>query len=155
MNFFSRKDSPTYKFYNPSVAARQFGLGQMPIGVHFVARVKFREPVSRGFVYNRLCNLTPDSNTIDLSTWLVVPFSTQQFKLCWAEWKQHLFCATPVVYCNQLDPAHADPNAEVTKLSRPIPHFYFLCHRAFITIFSSMRRLIAECPQCTAGVAGR
>nr|TKW28650.1 hypothetical protein SEVIR_3G342600v2 [Setaria viridis] len=56
--------------------------------------------------------LIPDSSTIDLNNWLVAPFSTQQFKLWWAEWKQHLFCTAPAVYCNQLDPTHVDPNAE-------------------------------------------
>src|SRR5688572_29378328 len=130
-HFFSGKGSSTYEFYNPSVAARQFGLGQTLIGVYFVGRVKFRELPSTGLEYYRLCSLIPDSSTIDLNNWLVAPFSIQQFKLWWGEWKQHLFCASPAVYCNQLDLAHIDPNAEVTKPSRPISHLLLLISQGF------------------------
>ena len=41
VNFFSGKDAPTYEFYNPSVAAQQISLGQLPIRVYFAGRVKF------------------------------------------------------------------------------------------------------------------
>src|SRR5688572_7295952 len=40
-NFFSGKDAPTYEFYNPSVVAQQFGLGQMPIGIYFISHMQF------------------------------------------------------------------------------------------------------------------
>lgn len=63
------------------------------------------------------CNLAPDSSTIDLETWTVASFSTQQFKLWWTEWKQHLFCTAPGVCCNKLEPGFADLDAEVTSLS--------------------------------------
>nr|XP_034591633.1 uncharacterized protein LOC117853357 [Setaria viridis] len=53
-----------------------------------------------------------DSSTIDLADWIVAPFVVQQFKLWWAECKQHLFCASAAIYCNILDPNNIDPNAE-------------------------------------------
>nr|XP_034576805.1 uncharacterized protein LOC117840411 [Setaria viridis] len=110
-NFFSGKDSPTYEFYNPSVAARQFGLGQLLIRVYFAGRAKFRDALTKSLDYNRLCDLVPDSSTIDLNNWIVAPFAVKQFKLWWAEWKQHLFCVSPTTYCNDLDPDNIDPNA--------------------------------------------
>nr|TKW28118.1 hypothetical protein SEVIR_3G304600v2 [Setaria viridis] len=94
-NFFSGKDAPTYEFYNPSVVARQFGMGQLPIQAYFVGQAKFRDELTK-----------------DLNDWIVAPFAVQQFKLWWAEWKQYLFCASVSTYCNLLDPTNIDPNAE-------------------------------------------
>ena len=117
-NFFSGKDAPTYEFYNPSAAARQLGMGQLPIQVYFAGRAKFRDGLTTGLDYSRLRDRIPDSTTIDLNDWIVAPFAVQPFKLWWAEWKQYLFCNSPSAYCNLLDPTNIDPNAEVFFLSR-------------------------------------
>ncbi|RLN09941.1 hypothetical protein C2845_PM11G17080 [Panicum miliaceum] len=119
-NFFSGKDSPTYEFYNPSVAARQLGFGQLPIRVYFAGQAKFRDELTKSLDYNRLCNLVPDSSTIDLNNWTVASFAVQQFKLSWAEWKQYLFCKSSSTYYNILDPEKIDPSAAVCPFSQPI-----------------------------------
>ena len=79
------KDAPTYEFYNPSAAARQFGMGQLPTQAYFAGRAKFREELTKGLDYNRLRDRIPDSSTIDLNEWIVAPFAVQPFKLWWAE----------------------------------------------------------------------
>ncbi|RLM48734.1 hypothetical protein C2845_PMPSC004515 [Panicum miliaceum] len=116
-NFFSGKDSPTYEFYCPSAAARQLGFGQLPIRVYFAGQAKFRDGLTSSLDYSRLCDLVPDSSTIDLNGWSVASFATQQYKLWWAEWKQHLFCKSPSSYCNILDPENINPNAAVCPFS--------------------------------------
>ena len=39
INFTAGKDVPSYKFYNPSLAARQLGFGQVPPFLFFVGKV--------------------------------------------------------------------------------------------------------------------
>ncbi|XP_034586742.1 uncharacterized protein [Setaria viridis] len=77
------------------------------------------DELTKGLDYSRLCDKVPDSSTIDLNNWIVAPFAVQPFKSWWAEWKQHLFCASPVTYCNDLDPENIDPT--VASESRPPP----------------------------------
>ena len=125
----------------------------MPIYAYFAGRAKFRDELTKGLDYNRLRDQIPDSNTIDLTGWIVAPFAVQQFKLWWAEWKQYLFCASAAVYCNLLDPANIDPNAEV-------PLFFLADFHlpSFLHIYTDPYccfSLKAVLPQNTAGVAGR
>ena len=42
INFIAGKDTPSYEFYNPSVAARQSGFGQVPPFSFFASKVQFR-----------------------------------------------------------------------------------------------------------------
>src|SRR5688572_18331392 len=67
-NLFSGKDAPTYEFYNPSAAARQLGMGQLPIQVYFAGRVKFRDGLTTGLDYSRVRDRILDSNTTSLSS---------------------------------------------------------------------------------------
>ena len=92
-------------------------MGQLPIQVYFAGRIKFRDELTSGLDYSRLRDRILDSSTIDLNDWLVAPFAVQPFKLWWADWKQFLFCNSASAYCNLLDPANIDPNAEVLYLA--------------------------------------
>jgi len=46
INFTAGKDIPSYEFYNPSVAARQLGFGQVPPSLFFVGKVQLRGALS-------------------------------------------------------------------------------------------------------------
>ena len=46
INFTAGKDIPSYEFYNPSVAARQLGFGQVPPSLFVVGKVQLRGALS-------------------------------------------------------------------------------------------------------------
>jgi len=64
MNFANQlhscKDIPSFEFYNPSVAARQLGFGQVPPLLFFIGKVQFRGALNSALSYDRLKNLEPD-----------------------------------------------------------------------------------------------
>jgi hypothetical protein len=67
VNFsIGRSHQLTYEFYNPSVAACQFGFSQLPVRLFFADLVKPREIVNNSLEYDRLKDLMPDAETIDL-----------------------------------------------------------------------------------------
>ena len=68
-NFFGKDQLATYEFYSPSVAARQLGFGQLPIGLYFSDLIKPREVTPDPVHYRLLRNLIPTSATVDLDTW--------------------------------------------------------------------------------------
>jgi len=53
VNFTTGKDIYSYEFYNPSVAARQLGFGQVPPSLFFVSKIQFREAHNSALSY---CN---------------------------------------------------------------------------------------------------
>ena len=60
INFTAGKDIPSYEFYNPSIAARQLGFGQVPPSLFFVGKVQFKGAVNSALSYSRLKDLEPD-----------------------------------------------------------------------------------------------
>ena len=52
VNFTTGKDIHSYEFYNPSVAARQLGFGQVPPSLFFVGKVQFREALNSTLSYS-------------------------------------------------------------------------------------------------------
>ena len=62
VNFTAGKYVPSYEFYNPSVAARQLGFGQVPPFLFFVGKVQFRGALDSALSYDRLKDLVPDVN---------------------------------------------------------------------------------------------
>ena len=46
VNFTSGKDIPSFEFYNPSVAARQLGFGQVPPLPFFADKIQIREIIN-------------------------------------------------------------------------------------------------------------
>jgi hypothetical protein len=124
---FGKDQSATYKFYNPSVSARQLGFGQLPIGLYFSDLIKPREIIHDNIHYCRLLDRVLDSATINLDSRKFSSFSSLLFNIWWAEWYDHLFCVSPRIYCEKLDPdygASADEifNCLVCFSSFPLSH---------------------------------
>jgi hypothetical protein len=69
VNFTTGKDIHSYKFYNPSVAARQLGFGQVPLTLFFVGKVQFREALNSALSYSWLKDLEPDVDMTLLADW--------------------------------------------------------------------------------------
>ena len=78
-NFIFGKEIPSYEFYNPSVAARQLGFGQVPPFPFFVGKVQFRGALSNALTYDRLKDLEPDVDMALLTDWQITPFVTTPF----------------------------------------------------------------------------
>ena len=60
IHFTAGIDVSSYEFYNPSVAARQLGFGQVPPPLFFVGKVQFRGALNNALSYGRLKDLEPD-----------------------------------------------------------------------------------------------
>jgi len=95
----SRFHNPSYKFYYPSVAARQLGFGQLPLKAFFSDIIKSRDMIGSSTEYNRLKNLKPNAGTLDFSSWAVHHFTTESFRTWWEEWKEHIFSLSATTYC--------------------------------------------------------
>jgi len=92
INFTAGKDVPSYKFYNPSVAARQLGFGQVAPFLFFAGKVQFRGALDNALSYDRLKDLEPDVDMTPLADWQTAPFATTLFIQWWSEWQEHIFC---------------------------------------------------------------
>ncbi|XP_039838978.1 uncharacterized protein LOC120699159 [Panicum virgatum] len=103
INFTAGKDIPSYEFYNPSVAARQLGLRQVPPLPFFVGKVQFRGALDSALSYDRLKNLEPEIDMKALADWQTVPFITTSFTQWWSEWQEHIFCKAANLYCITLN----------------------------------------------------
>ena len=85
INFIAGKDIPSYEFYNPSVAARQLGFGQVPPSLFFVGKVQFRGALNGALSYSRLKDLEPDVDMVLLADWQIAPVVTTPFTQWWSE----------------------------------------------------------------------
>ena len=112
-NFTFGKDAPSFEFYNPSVAARQLGFGQVPPHPFFAGKVQFRGAISNALSYNRLKNLEPDVDMTLLADWQIIPFATTLFTQWWSEWQEHIFCRAADLYCIALNENYQAANSEV------------------------------------------
>ena len=59
-----RNQQHSYEFYYPSVAARQLGLGQLPIGLYFADKLKAREVVNNALEFDRVHMLVSAIQTV-------------------------------------------------------------------------------------------
>ena len=153
VNFTAGKDIPSFKFYNPSVAARQLGFGQVPPLPFFAGKVQFRGALNNALSYDRLKNLEPDVDMIVLADWQVVPFTTTPFTQWWSKWQEHIFCKAVNLYCIALNENYQGTDDEVrTKnpsFALPSLHSFFLCSN------NHFNRLKAPLPQQSAKLANR
>ena len=94
---------PTYKFYNPSFEARQFGLGQFPPRLFFKNILKPREDISYVLEASRAFQLGSDIPSFSLHDWVRASFSSNLFDSWWQEWRSHLFCGPVHPLCIALD----------------------------------------------------
>lgn len=65
----------TYEFYNPSVAARQLGFGQLPPKLVLLEKLKARKPVISDLHYDRLLNI-PIPTSGDITAIVFKPSSS-------------------------------------------------------------------------------
>ena len=107
------KNAPTFEFYNPSTAARQLGIGQVPPLPFFVGKVQFRGAISNALFYDQLEDLEPNIDMTLLTDWQIAPFITTPFTHWWSEWQEHLFCRAADLYCIALNENYQAANNEV------------------------------------------
>jgi len=118
INFTAGKDIPSYEFYNPSVAARQLGFGQVPPSPFFVGKVQFRGALNGALSYDRLKDLEPSADMALLADWQITPFVTTPFIQWWSECQEHRFCRVASLYCTALNENYQAGEDELqTKLS--------------------------------------
>jgi len=112
-NFTSGKSAIGYKFYYPSVVARQLGFVQVPPFPYFADKVQARNLIGNALAYNWLKNLEPDTDMTQLADCQVAPFTTIPFVQWWSEWQEHLFCGSLKIYCIALDENYQSADNEV------------------------------------------
>ena len=128
INFTAGKDSPSYEFYNPSVAARQLRFGQVPPFPFFASKVQFRGALDNSSLsYSRLKDLEPDVDMTLLADWQIAPFATNSFIQGWSEWQEHIFCKSANLYCIALDNNYQSGEHEVQAKSTPTMSFSTSC----------------------------
>lgn len=117
VNFFmGRGLTRSYEFYNPSIASRQLGFGQLPIFLFFTDRIKPREALQSALEYDRLKALTSSIPPFNLELWSPALFSSKAYSLWWTEWKLHLLCSSAKTYCQLCDPGYDESDEEVKDL---------------------------------------
>jgi len=124
--FGSGKTSPqTYEFYNPSALARQLAFGQLPIALYYADLIKPRETITSLLEWIRVAQLSSRADTdVDLSEWVPAAFITQAYKQWWAEWKEHLFCKSALLYRGMIDPEYEVPT-DTASIFKPMFQFFF------------------------------
>ena len=113
INFTTGKDVPSYEFYNPSVAARQLGFGQVPPFPFFVGKVQFRGALSNALNYDQPKDLEPDVDMALLADWQITPFVTTLFTQWWSEQQEHISCKSANLYCTVLNENYQAAENEV------------------------------------------
>lgn len=99
--FQGRSTSLSYEFYNPMVAARQCGLGQLPINLHFHQLRKSRGMVSSALIMSKVLEIEVpnlgDCNRLWLSSFVHLGFQSW-----WQEWVAHIFHQSARFYLTEL-----------------------------------------------------
>jgi hypothetical protein len=106
---------PSYEFYNPNVAARQLGCGQLPPRIFFSTIIRFREVIRDGIEANKVFELGCTLPTYEPSPFRIIEAAHPLFSSWWQEWHAHI-CNVPVhPLCQDLQPQFA-PDSEVISL---------------------------------------
>jgi len=96
-----RNTQVSYEFYHPISSTRQFGMGQLPIGLFFADKIQCRGEISSTLMMDRLLNLQGPPlgsiENIELAT-----FRSKAFDRWWGEWKLHLFHQSASMYMTDL-----------------------------------------------------
>ena len=93
----------SYEFYHPMSSARQFGMGQLPIGLYFVDKIQCRGEISPTLMMDRLLNLQgPPLGSIENIE--LAKFKSRNIDRWWGEWKLHLFHQSASMYLTDLFP---------------------------------------------------
>jgi hypothetical protein len=93
----------TYEFYHPTSAARQFGMGQLPISLFFANKIQRRGEITSFLMMDRLLNLLgPPLGSIDSIK--LRTFRSVALDRWWIEWRRHLFHQSLSMYLTNLFP---------------------------------------------------
>src|SRR6185437_3491768 len=101
-----------YETYQPVVAARQFGLGQVPPHFHIHHLVESRADLPDGLTSSR-CYSMFDNLHIRIPADLSFTSSSIGFNTWWEMWKTHVFRIALGPLLQQIDPEYAIPEEEV------------------------------------------
>lgn len=71
----------SYEFYYPSAAARQLGLGQLPIDLYYAGKVKSRAALHSSLEYHAVLNLTQDLPAGNFAHVVLHPFCSELFDI--------------------------------------------------------------------------
>nr|ABA96760.1 hypothetical protein LOC_Os12g11310 [Oryza sativa Japonica Group] len=89
------------EFYHPMSSARQFGMGQLPIGLYFADKIQCRGEISSTLMMDRLLNIQgPPLGSIENIE--LARFRSRAFDRWWGEWKLHLFHQSASMYMTDL-----------------------------------------------------
>ncbi len=115
MSTSNRIIKPGYESYQPVVAARQFGLGQVP--PHFLLHVSTENRADLpDSLTSRRCYSFFDNLQITIPADLSFTFSTDGFEIWWAIWKTHVFRKALGPMLQQIDAEYDVPAEEVSLL---------------------------------------
>nr|BAD31884.1 aminotransferase-like protein [Oryza sativa Japonica Group] len=99
------------EFYHPMSSARQFGMGQLPIGMFFADKIQCRGDISSTLMMDRLLNIPrPPLGIIENIE--LAKFRSRNFDRWWGEWKQHIFHQSASMYMTDLFPDVIPPTTE-------------------------------------------
>ncbi|XP_066162216.1 uncharacterized protein [Oryza sativa Japonica Group] len=93
----------SYEFYYPMSSARQFGMGQLPIGLFFADKIQCRGEISSTLMMDRLLNI-PGPPLGSIENIELARFMSRNFDRWWGEWKQHIFHQSTSKYMTDLFP---------------------------------------------------
>nr|ABA91226.1 hypothetical protein LOC_Os11g02910 [Oryza sativa Japonica Group] len=110
-----RNIQTSYEFYHPMSSARQFGMGQMPIGLYFVDKIQCRGDITSALMMDRLLNI-PGPPLGSIENIELARFRSKAFDRWWGEWKLHLFHQLASMYMTDLFP---DVIPQTTESSPP------------------------------------
>lgn len=99
--FQGRSTSLSYEFYTPMTAARQCGLGQLPISLHLHKLLESRGTVPSALVMNKAMEIElpnlGDCDRLHLNAFVHINFQTW-----WQEWAAHIFHRSARFYVTEL-----------------------------------------------------
>jgi hypothetical protein len=115
MSTSNRITKPSYESYQPVIAARQFGLGQIP--PHFflhhltVSRADLPDSLTSHRCYSMFTDLD-----IPIPVDISFTFSAIGFENCWSMWKTHIFRKALGPMLQQINAEYEAPKEEVSPL---------------------------------------
>ena len=121
MNTSNRIIKPGYESYQPVVAARQFGLGQVPprFFIHHLTQSRADLPDA---LLSGKCYRLFDELTIPIPPSLSLTFSSDGFDSWWSMWKVAIFRKALVPMLRQIDAEYNASGAEVKLLNHDVNH---------------------------------
>ncbi|XP_066162347.1 uncharacterized protein [Oryza sativa Japonica Group] len=93
----------SYEFYHPMSSARQFGMGQLPIGLFFADKIQCRGEISSTLMMDQLLNI-PGPPLGNIENIELARFRSKNFDRWWGEWKKHIFHQPASMYMTDLFP---------------------------------------------------